>query len=187
MPNCVQFLSVPSSFVSRWKYNKLHVDFLIDRFTTHQKILFTFRFYFYFISFSTSHKLNSNIILYTYRFKEVQYKFSFHNNNSSIFDKLQAIFHLCCLSLLFLPYQHQLWHKIDDVTILHNGNSKFLHVLFSAFETKIAIHPAKNINIKGNRDVQYLFQIQYIFETSNAFFSFAFKTFKNDSCSCCII
>ena len=65
MPNCVQFLSVPSSFVCRWKYNKLHVDFLIDRFTTHQKILFTFRFYLYFISFSTSHKLNSNIILYT--------------------------------------------------------------------------------------------------------------------------
>ena len=35
MPNCVQFLSVPSSFVRRWKYNKLHVDFLMDPFTTH--------------------------------------------------------------------------------------------------------------------------------------------------------
>ena len=60
-----------------------------------------------------------------------------------------------------------------------------MHVLFSAFETKIAVHPAKNI--KGNRDVQYLFQIQYIFETSNAFFSFAFKAFKSDACSGWII
>ena len=60
-----------------------------------------------------------------------------------------------------------------------------MHVLFSAFETKIAVHPAKNI--KGNRDVQYLLQIKCIFETSNAFFSFAFKAFKNDSYSGYII